>query len=323
MKKIAYGQAVREAMLEEMQRDENVIIVGNQVAPPDGGWGINKGLVDLFGPERVVDMAIAENASTGLAIGAAFCGARPIVDYQMSDFMAVAYDPIAVHAGKWNYVAQGKLNGMPLVCRCGIPKAFGPHHSARIYNIFANSPGLKIVHPTNATDAKGLMKSAVRDNNPVLFFELLDDYAKIQEIPEEEYTVPIGKAATVEEGSDLTIVAFGRAVNIAKEALTGLKAAGISAELIDLRTLVPMDEEAILNSVKKTRNLLIAEEAPRSFSITGEIAFRVQNKLMGILDRPIERCTMEDVTVPTGPIEDYVLLHPEDIEKACRDMLGK
>lgn len=321
-RKLTLCQAIIEAVTEEMEADPSVILVGNQVSG-DGAFGVNRGLGAKFGPSRVIDTAIAEEAATGFAIGAAFMGARPIVDYCMADFMTVALDPIALHAAKFQYMSAGTVKKMPLVLRAPLGTGIeaGPHHANMVYSAFANYPGLKICAPTTPYDAKGLYKAAIRDNNPVLIFEAIYDYTVKGEVPEEDYIVPLGKAAVVKEGKDITIAAFAVGVPKAKEAARLLAQEGIDAEVIDLRSLIPLDVDTIAASVKKTGRLVLVDEGCESFGITGEVAFKVAQAAWDSLKAPVERVTMANVSIPSGPMERAVCVRPEQIVDRVKSML--
>ena len=323
VRKLTMSQAIIEAVTEEMEADESVILVGNQVSV-DGSFGVNRGIGARFGPSRVIDTAIAEEAATGFAIGAAFMGARPIVDYMMADFMTVALDPIAVHAAKFQYLSAGTITQMPLVLRAPLGSSIeaGPHHANMVYAAFANYPGLKICAPTTPYDAKGLYKAAIRDNNPVIIFEAIQDYTRKGEVPEEPYLVPLGQANVLREGRDITIAAFAVGVDKAVRAAKLLEKEGIAAEVIDMRSLIPLDEETILKSVKKTKRLLLVDEGCESFGITGEIAFRMTQEAWDVLAMPVARVTMKDVSIPSGPMERAVWVTPEQVAKKVKDMLN-
>ena len=321
-RRLTVSQAIIEAVTEEMEADPSVILVGNQVSL-DGSFGVNRGLGKKFGPSRVIDTAIAEEAATGFAIGAAFMGARPIVDYMMADFMTVAIDPVAVHAAKFQYLSAGEIKKLPLVFRAPLGSSIeaGPHHANMVYSAFANYPGLKICAPTTPYDAKGLYKAAIRDNNPVIIFEAIQDYTTRGEVPEGDYVVPLGKAGICREGDDITIAAFAVGVGKAKKAAEMLAKEGINAEVIDIRSLVPLDVDTIAASVKKTGRLVLVDEGCESFGITGEIAFKVTQAVWGDLKAPVERVTMANVSIPSGPMERAVWVRSEQIVDKVKAML--
>lgn len=319
---LTVSQAIIEAVMEEMDADEDVILVGNGVSL-DGAFGVNRGLGKKFGPTRVIDTGIAEEAITGFAIGAAFMGARPIADYMMADFMTVAIDPIAVHAAKFQYISAGKITKMPIVFRAPLGSGIeaGPHHANMVYSAFANYPGLKICAPTTAYDAKGLYKAAIRDDNPVLIFEAIQDYTTKGEVPAGDYIVPLGKANVCRQGKDITIAAFAVGVAKAKAAAEILSKEGIDAEVIDIRSLIPLDIDTIVGSVKKTGRVVLVDEGCESFGITGEIAFRIAQGAWGSLKAPVARVTMADVSIPSGPMERAVAVKPEQIAEKVKEML--
>lgn len=323
MRKITYAKAICEALTEEMHRDENTILFAYE-ASTGGVYKTMTGLTETFGRERVIDCPISENVEIGMATGAAFYGMRPIIKIMMSDFSLVALDPIVMHMAKFMYLSAGQIKQMPLVIRMPITAggSMGAHHCNALYAAYANFPGLKIVYPTNPYDAKGMLKAAIRDNNPVLFFEPASQFPKRGEVPEEDYIVPLGKCATVREGTDLTIAAFGLSVVKAKAACEELEKQGVSAELIDIRSLKPLDLDTIVGSVKKTGKLLLVDEAHESYGITGEIAFRVQQVAMSSLKAPVARVAMPDVSIPVGPtMEKMVFVSAEKIVQAAQKLL--
>ena len=323
---VTFLEAIREAIREEMERDERVFVIGEDIGAFGGAFKVTEGLIDRFGPLRVIDTPIAETGFTGAAAGAAHMGMRPIVEMQFIDFISSAYDMIT------NYIANSRYRGagpMPLVIRgpSGGGVRGGPFHSQNPEAAFFHTPGLKIVYPSTAADAKGLLKASVRDDDPVLFFEhkRLSRKPQLREVmPEGDHVVPIGRAHIHREGSDLTIVTYAATVHDALEAAELLEAQdGISVEVLDLRTLLPLDEEAIVASVKKTNRLLIVHEDTRTGGIAGEIAMRVNEKAFAWLDAPILRVTALDAPVPySPPLEDYFLPQVEDIVKAARWVVG-
>ena len=270
MREITFVQAINEAMVEEMARDPKVFVMGEDVRMPP--FGTTAGLVEKFGEERVRNTPISEAGFVGAGIGAALTGYRPVIDIGFANFFFVAMDQICNQAAKVHYMSGGQ-NRVPLTIRCGngVVGGAAAQHSETVYSTFLNTPGLKLVMPSNAYDAKGLLKSAIRDDNPVLFFEHLRLYGKKGLVPEEEYLVPLGKAATVQSGTDLTIVAIGYMVDLALQAATRLAKDGISAEVIDVRSLVPFDAEAVLQSVRKTGHVVIVDEAHRTGSMASEM----------------------------------------------------
>jgi 2-oxoisovalerate dehydrogenase E1 component beta subunit len=319
-------EAVSEALFEEMTRDESVFLLGEDIGVYGGAFKVTRGFLDHFGASRVVDTPIAEGGFTGAAAGAAHAGLRPVVEIQFMDFISPAYDVIT------NYIATSLYRGagaMPLVIRgpVGGGNRGGPFHSQNVEMAFFHTPGLKIVYPSTAYDAKGLLKAAIRDDNPVLFEEHKGLYrapALREVLPDEDYVVPLGVARTARDGSDLTIVTYGAMVHKSAEAADRLQEEdGVSAEIIDLRTLLPMDDEAILSSVKKTGRLLIVHEDTRTGGIAGEIAMRVSESAFEWLDAPMLRVTAIDAPVPySGSLEDYFLPQTDDIVEAARYLAG-
>jgi len=314
-------EAISEALFEEMTRDDSVFLMGEDIGVYGGAFKVTRDFLQHFGPARVIDTPIAEGGFTGAAAGAAHMGLRPVVEIQFMDFISPAYDVIT------NYIATSLYRGagpMPLVIRgpVGGGNRGGPFHSQNVEMAFFHTPGLKIVYPSNAYDAKGLMKAAIRDDNPVLFEEHKGLYrapALREVLPDEDYVVPLGKARTAREGTDLTIVTYGAMVHKCAEAAETMDREGVSIEIIDLRTLLPLDEDAIVESVKKTGKLLIVHEDTRTGGIAGEIAIRVSEKAFEWLDGPMLRVTAIDSPVPySGSLEDYFLPQTADVLEAAR-----
>ncbi len=303
MREIQFREALREAMNEEMRKDDKIFLMGEEVAEYNGAYKVSQGMLDEFGAKRVIDTPIAELGFTGIAIGAAMNGLRPIVEFMTFNFSLVAIDQIINSSAKILSMSGGQF-GSPIVFRgpTGNAGQLGAQHSQNFENWFANCPGLKVVIPSTPYEAKGLLKSSIIDNDPVIFMESEVMYGDKGEVPEEEYYIEIGKANIIKEGTDVTIVSFGkmitRVVNPAIEALTK---EGISVELIDLRTVRPIDYETILTSVKKTNRLVIVEEAWPLASISSEIAFNVQKNAFDYLDAPVLRITCADVPLPYAP----------------------
>lgn len=320
---ITIAKAVREALHEEMQADESVIVIGYELES-GGTFKCTEGLLKRYGTDRVVDAPISECGEVGLAIGTALFGKRPVMEMMLADFSYVAFDPITMYLPKLMWMGAGQIEKMPVVIRMpsGQGGSFGPHHSQTCYTAYTNFPGLKIVFPSNAYDAKGMLKAAIRDDNPILFFEPANLYMNRMEVPEEDYTVPIGKAAVVREGKDLTVVTVGYGVGKALKAAEKLAEAGINVEVIDLRTIKPLDIETICKSVSKTGRLLIEDEGHESFGITGEIAFKVNQQCYKELKQPVERVCMPDVSIPVGPsLEPAVYVQPEWIINKAKEMM--
>lgn len=323
MREISFSQAIVEATAEEMRRDPNVCVWGLDVGPYGGAFGCTRGLYEEFGPERVFDMPISELGYVGLGVGAAATGLRPIVELQFSDWITLPSDALINQAAKMRYMFGGIL-AVPMVLRAPVGGylAAAGQHSNSYESMFAHIPGLKVVLPSTPYDAKGLLKSAIRDNNTVLFFEHKKLYEIKGPVPEEEYTIPLGKADIKRSGSDVTVVAYAFMVRKALAAAEQLAQEGISVEVLDLRTVSPLDEEAILNSVKKTQRLVIVQETWRRCSVGAEVAAVVAEQALDYLDAPVVRVTAKDVPIPFSPVlENYVLPQEADIVAAIRRVM--
>ena len=321
MAAITMLEGIRQAMFEEMDRDPAVVALGEDIGVYGGAFKVTEGLLARFGPERVIDAPISETAIVGAACGMSYLGLRPIVEMQFIDFIACCFNQVTNFVAKSHYRWGAPV---PMVLRgpSGGGVHGGPFHSANPEMYFMHTPGLKIIYPSTAYDAKGLLKSAIRDNNPVLFFEHKFLYRRIkEEIPVEEYTIPIGKAAVRREGKDLTILSYAAMAHTSMEAAALLEKEGIDAEVIDLRTLMPLDRETILGSVKKTNKLLIVHEDTRTGGIAGEIAAVVCESAFEDLDGPIMRVTALDTPVPySPPLEERYLPNPEKVAAAAREL---
>ncbi len=295
MKEVAFREALREAMQEEMRRDENVFLMGEEVAEYQGAYKVSQGMLQEFGEKRVIDTPISELGFTAIAVGAAQHGLRPIVEYMTWNFANLALDQILNTASKMLAMSGGQV-GCPIVFRGpnGSAGQLGAQHSTAYEAMYANIPGLKVISVSNPYDAKGLLKSAIRDNDPVIFMESEVMYGDKGMIPEEEYLIPIGKAKVVREGKDVTIVSFNKMMKVALGAADELAKENIEAEVIDLRTIRPLDWHTILNSVKKTNRLVIVEEQWPFASISSEISYRIQKEGFDYLDAPIRRITSVD-----------------------------
>ncbi|VAW20468.1 Pyruvate dehydrogenase E1 component beta subunit, partial [hydrothermal vent metagenome] len=280
MKTIQFREAICEAMSEEMRRDETIFLIGEEVAEYNGAYKASKGMLDEFGAKRVIDSPIAELGFTGISVGAAMNGNRPIVEFMTFNFSLVGIDQIINNAAKIRQMSGGQLN-CPIVFRgpTGSAGQLGATHSQAFENWYANTPGLKVIIPSNPYDAKGLLKAAIRDDDPVIFMESEQMYGDKMEIPEGEYIIPIGVADIKREGNDVTIVSFGKIIKEAYKAADILEKEGISVEILDMRTIRPMDFEAIFTSVKKTNRLVILEESWPFASISSEITFQVQENV--------------------------------------------
>ena len=308
-----------------MRRDETIFLIGEEVAEYNGAYKASKGMLDEFGAKRVIDSPIAELGFTGIAVGSAMNGNRPIVEFMTFNFALVGIDQIINNAAKIRQMSGGQLN-CPIVFRgpTGSAGQLGATHSQAFENWFANTPGLKVIIPSNPYDAKGLLKAAIRDNDPVIFMESEQMYGDKMEIPEGEYIIPIGVADIKREGTDVTIVSFGKIIKEAYKAAEILEKEGISVEILDMRTIRPMDFEAIFTSVRKTNRLVILEESWPFASISSEITFQVQENVFDYLDAPIRRITTADTPAPYSPVllEEW-LPNFNDVVKAVKDVLYK
>jgi len=314
MREITYSQAIREAMSEEMRRDGDVFFLGEDIAEYGGAFGVSVGMVDEFGPERVRDTPISEAAITGCAVGAAMTGMRPIVEIMFSDFTSVAMDQLVNQAAKSRYMFGGQAM-VPMVMRTAGGSGTGAagQHSQCIESWIANVPGLKIVVPSTPYDAKGLLKTAIRDNNAVVFIESKLLYRTKGPVPEEEYTIPLGKASVPREGNDATMITYGRMVPRCLDVVDRFAERGVEIEVIDLRTLIPLDREAIVQSVKKTGRVLIVHEACQTGGFGGEIAATIaDSEAFYYLDAPIIRLGGLDVPIPYNPILEANVVPTEE-----------
>ncbi len=319
MSEITYLEAIREALFEEMERDSNVFCLGEDIGAYGGAFKVTDGLQAKFGEQRVIDTPISEIAIIGAAAGAAHMGMRPVCEMQFIDFISCGYDMLT------NYVATARYRAMlpcPMVVRgpSGGYVRGGPFHSQNPEAAFLHTPGLKMVYPATASDAKGLMKAAIRDEDCVLFFEHKYLYRRIKEtMPAGDHVVPIGKARTAREGKDVSIITYAATVWKSLEAAEELEKEGVSVEVIDLRSLAPLDDEAIVATVKKTNRVLVVHEDTRTGGVAGEIAARINELAFEWLDAPVLRVTAADVPLPySPPLEDYVLPQTTDIVKAVR-----
>ena len=317
MKEVAFREALREAMSEEMRRDENVFLMGEEVAEYNGAYKVSQGMLEEFGEKRVIDTPIAELGFTGIAVGAAQNGLRPIVEYMTWNFANLALDQILNTASKMLAMSGGQV-GCPIVFRGpnGSAGQLGAQHSTAYESMYANIPGLKVISVSNPYDAKGLLKSAIRDNDPVIFMESEVMYGEKGMIPEEEYLIPIGKAKVVREGTDVTIVSFNKMMKVALGAAVELEKENISAEVIDLRTIRPMDWQTIMESVKKTNRLVIVEEQWPFASVSSEIAYRIQKEGFDYLDAPVRRITSADAPMHYAP--NLVAMYLPDVPRTVK-----
>lgn len=309
MREIQFREALREAMNEEMRRDEKVFLMGEEVAEYNGAYKVSQGMLDEFSAKRIIDTPIAELGFAGIGVGAAMNGLRPIIEFMTFNFSLVAIDQIINSAAKMMSMSGGQLP-VPIVFRgpTGNAGMLSSQHSQNFDNWFANCPGLKVIVPSNPYDAKGLLKSAIRDNDPVIFMESELMYGDKGPVPEEEYLIPIGQAEVKREGTDVTIVSFGKVMKIAYEAAEQLQKDGISAEIIDLKTIRPIDYKTIVESVKKTNRLVVVEEAWPLGCIATELTYHVQRYAFDYLDAPVCRVTNRDVPLPYAPTLIEVIL---------------
>lgn len=317
MKEVAFREALREAMVEEMRRDESVFLMGEEVAEYNGAYKVSQGMLEEFGEKRVIDTPISELGFTAIAVGAAQNGLRPIVEYMTWNFAALALDQILNTASKMLAMSGGQV-GCPIVFRGpgGSAGQLGAQHSTAFEALYANIPGLKVISVSNPEDGKGLLKSAIRDNDPVIFMESELMYGEKGEIPEGEYTIPIGEAKVVKEGKDVTIVSFNKMMKVALGAADELEKENIQAEVIDLRTIRPMDWKTILESVKKTNRLVIVEEQWPFASVSSEITYRIQKEGFDYLDAPIRRITSADAPMHYAP--NLVALYLPDVPRTVK-----
>jgi 2-oxoisovalerate dehydrogenase E1 component beta subunit len=319
MSEMTYLEAIRQGIWEEMEKDERVFMMGEDIGAYGGAFKVSVGMLEKFGARRVMDTPLSENAFLGAAIGAAIMGLRPIVELQFADFITTAYDLIVNYAAKARYRWGA---GVPLVIRgpSGGGVHGGPFHSNNPEIPFVHTPGLKVVVPATAYDAKGLIKAAIRDPDPVLYFEHKLLYRRIKEnIPAEDYEIPLGKARIARKGSDISVITYGAMVYVALEAAEALAREGIELEVVDLRCLVPLDEEAILNSVMKTTRVILLHEDTQTGGFAGELTARITEKAFDYLDAPPIRVTAPDCPVPySPPLEEAFLPKVKDVVKAAR-----
>jgi len=321
---MSYIQAITTALREEMKRDDKVFILGEDVGKKGGVFRATDGLYDEFGEYRVLDTPLAESAIAGVGIGAAMYGLRPVAEMQFADFIMPAVNQIISEAAKIRYRSNNDWDA-PITIRA--PYGGGVHgalyHSQSVESIFANQPGLKIVMPSTPYDAKGLLKAAIRDNDPVLFFEHKRAYRLLKgEVPEDDYVLPIGKADVKREGSDITIITYGLCVHFALQAAEKLAEEGIDAHILDLRTVYPLDQEAIIEAAKKTGKVLLITEDNKEGSIIGEVAAIIAENCLFDLDAPVQRLAGPDIpAMPYAPtMEKYFMVNPDEVEKAMREL---
>lgn len=323
MREIQFREALREAMNEEMRRDPSIILMGEEVAEYNGAYKVSQGMLDEFGPERVLDTPISELGFAGIGVGAAMNGLRPIIEFMTFNFSLVAIDQIINSAAKILSMSGGQYSA-PMVFRgpTGNAGQLGAQHSQNFENWYANCPGLKVVVPANPYDAKGLLKASIRDNDPVIFMESELMYGDKGEVPTEEYIIPLGLADVKRQGTDVTIVSFGKILKVAQAAAIELEKEGISAEIIDLRTVRPIDYATVVESVKKTNRLVVVEEAWPLSSISTEIAYHVQRHAFDYLDAPVHRVNSFDVPLPyAASLIQAILPNVEKTVKAVKAVM--
>ena len=321
MPELTYLEAISDGLREEMRADETVFCLGEDIGHFGGAFKVTDGFIEEFGPDRVWDTPLAENAIIGAAVGAAVEGLRPVCEMQFADFIACGFDQLVNVAAKMHY-RQGLAVPMTVRLPSGGGFSGGPFHSQNPEAWFMQSPGLKVVAPSTAHDAKGLISAAIRDPNPVVYLEHKHLYRRVKdEVPEGRYDVPLGELRVAREGTDLTVIAYGAMVGLALEATEDLE--GASVEVIDLRTLVPLDTEGILASVRKTSKVVVLHEATRSCGVGAEVAALIAEEAFEDLDGPIVRVTAPDTPIPfSPPLERAVLPQPDDVREACRELLA-
>jgi len=324
MRELTFVQAITEALSEELARDERVFLIGEDIGRTGGVFGATRGLIDKFGPARVRQTPISESAIVGVATGAALMGLRPVAEIMYFSFITLAMDQIFNQLVKMRYMSDGQLH-TPVVIRSqgGGGRGKGPQHSDSVEAWFYHMPGLKIAVPATPYDAKGLLKSAVRDDNPVLFLENAMLYNDKGDVPQEDYTVPFGQARIARAGTDVTVVTYSRMLREALKAAGTLETQGISAEVIDLRTLIPLDWETVIGSVKKTGRVVVVHEAYKKGGVGGDIASEIVERAFDYLDAPALRIGAKDAPIPfSRPLEEAILPGPADIVAACKALIG-
>ena len=324
-REITFGQAINEALAEEMRLDPTVFIIGEDVAEAGTPFKVLKGLVEEFGTERVIDSPISEAGITGLSVGAAMTGMRPVVDIMFGDFIPLTMEQMVNQAAKVHYMSGGMLN-VPMVMRTtmGATRRSAAQHSQSLHALFSHIPGLKVVVPSTPYDAKGLLKTAIRDNNPVAFFEDKMMYQLKGPVPEEDYTIPFGIADIKRPGDDITIVATSSMVQVSLEAAELLEGLGVSAEVIDPCTTLPLDKETLIESAKKTSRAIVVDEGYERYGVTAEIASTIADGAFYYLDAPVRRMGAMDVPVPFSPaLEDLTVPTPQKVADMAKLLCGK
>lgn len=325
LRELTFAQAIREALAEEMHRDSRVFVIGEDVAEAGTVFKVLKGLVEEFGRDRVIDTPISEAGFTGIAVGAAMTGMRPVVDIMFGDFVTLAMDQIVNQAAKVHYMSGGKLK-VPLVIRStmGATRRSAAQHSQSLAAWFAHIPGLKVAIPSTPADAKGLLKTAIRDDNPVIFFEDKMMYQLKGPVPDGDYAIPFGVADVKREGNDITLVATSSMVHVALEAAETLEREGISAEVVDPRTLVPLDKEALVASARKTSRVIVIDEGYERFGVTAEIASVIAEAAFYDLEAPVRRMGAMDVPIPFSPVlEDLTVPTSGRVAALAKTLCGR
>ena len=324
-RELTFGGAIREALAEELRRDPTVFIIGEDVAEAGTPFKVLQGLVDEFGPERVIDSPISEAGITGIGVGAAMTGMRPVVDIMFGDFVPLAMEQMVNQAAKVHYMSGGKLK-VPMVLRTtlGATRRSAAQHSQSLHALLSHIPGLKVAVPSTPYDAKGLLKTAIRDNNPVAFFEDKMMYQLKGPVPEEEYTIPFGVADIKRQGSDITIVATSSMVHVALGAAEILEDAGLSAEVIDPRTTYPLDKKTLIDSAIKTSRAIVVDEGYERYGVTAEIASVIADGAFYYLDAPVKRMGAMDVPVPFSPVlEDLTVPTEDTVAEIAKNLCGR
>jgi pyruvate/2-oxoglutarate/acetoin dehydrogenase E1 component len=324
MAQMMFRDALRAALTQEMKRDPKVFVIGEEVGRYGGAYAVTKGLYDELGAERLVDTPISEASVVGLGVGAAITGLRPVVELMYVDFVGLAMDQISNQMAKWRYMSGGKVK-VPMVLRTqgGTGRSAGAQHSQSLEAWLAHVPGLRVVMPSNPADAKGLLATAIRSDDPVVFIEHKALYAMKGEVPDGEYLVPFGKANVVRPGDGVTVVSYSRMVHTAAEAAAALAKEGIEVELIDLRTLNPLDMETVLASVRKTRRAIVVNEAHRTAGFCAELAARITEEAFDVLEAPVVRVTAKDTPVPATLLEKLSIPSADEIAAAARALRGR
>ena len=324
MREITWSTAVNEAIAEEMRNDKTILLMGEDVAEAGTPFKVLSGLVEEFGTDRIIDTPISEPGFVGMAVGAAMTGARPIVDIMFGDFIFLVMDQLANQAAKQHYMSGGKLN-VPMVIRTnmGATRRSAAQHSQSLQAIVAHIPGVKVLMPSTPYEVKGLLKAAIRDDNPVVIFEDKLSYQMKGMVPEEEYIIPLGQANILQAGNDITLVATSSMVQVCEEAAEVLRSKNISAEIIDVRSIVPLDEQTIVDSVKKTSRVIVVDEGHQSYGITSEIVSRISEQAFYYLDAPPTRMGAMDVPIPFSPaLEDLTVPTSKQVVAKAIDLIN-